>query len=77
MQDVKVSETEPEAVKTFHKGQLLSRKLKRRLTERTFAEARALKMQSKEAIHVLFYATELVSNFAYFHKIDKVFIVLI
>lgn len=36
-------------------------KLKRRLTIRTIAEAKALKKHSKEAIHVLFYAAELVS----------------
>lgn len=48
------------AVHTLQKGQRFSRKLKRRLTQRTFAEARALKKQSREAIHVLFYAAELV-----------------
>lgn len=48
---------------TFHKGQRFSRKLKRRLTQRTFAEARALKKHSKEAIHILIYAAELVFRF--------------
>lgn len=51
---------ESHAVHTFHKGQRFSRKLKRRLTNRTFAEARALRKQSKEAIHILFYAAELI-----------------
>jgi len=50
------------AIKAIHHGQRFSRKLKRRLTQRTIAEARALKKQSKEAIHVLFYAAELVSK---------------
>ena len=44
----------------MQKGQNFSRKLKRRLTERTFAEARALRKQSAEAIHILFYAGELI-----------------
>ena len=53
------------AVQTLHKSQHFSRKLKRRLTQRTIAEARALKKQSKEAIHVLIYAAELVRYFLY------------
>lgn len=54
------NDNESKAIHTFHKGQRFSRKLKRRLTLRTVAEARALKKQSKEAIHVLIYAAELV-----------------
>ncbi|XP_052835711.1 lipid storage droplets surface-binding protein 1 isoform X1 [Drosophila gunungcola] len=50
------------ALKAIHHGQRFSRKLKRRLTQRTIAEARALKKQSKEAIHVLFYAAELIAT---------------
>jgi len=53
---------ESRAIHTFHKGQRLSRKLKRRLTQRTILEARALKKQSKEAIHVLIYAAELIAT---------------
>lgn len=49
-------------IQTIHRGQRLSKKLKRRLTIRTIAEAKALKKHSKEAIHVLFYAAELVSK---------------
>lgn len=49
------------AIKAIHHGQRFSRKLKRRLTQRTLAEARALKKQSKEAIHVIIYAAELVN----------------
>lgn len=58
--DISDSE-ECKAVHTLHKSQRFSRKLKRRLTQRTFAEARALKKQSKEAIHVLLYAAELIA----------------
>ncbi|XP_017092222.1 lipid storage droplets surface-binding protein 1 isoform X1 [Drosophila bipectinata] len=50
------------ALKAIHHGQRFSRKLKRRLTQRTIAEARALKKQSKEAIHVLIYAAELIAT---------------
>ncbi|KAM8707206.1 hypothetical protein ACLKA7_011322 [Drosophila subpalustris] len=50
------------AIKAIHHGQRFSRKLKRRLTQRTIAEARALKKQSKEAIHVLIYAAELIAT---------------
>lgn len=56
------NDNEMKAVHTFHKGQRFSRKLKRRLTMRTLAEARALKKQSKEAIHVLLYAAELIAT---------------
>lgn len=52
--------TEIHVFQTIHRGQRLSKKLKRRLTNRTIAEAKALKKQSKEAIHILLYATELV-----------------
>ncbi len=48
-------------VHRFQRGKQLSRKLKRRLTQRTVAEARALKKQIKEDIHILVYAIELVS----------------
>ncbi|XP_022224606.2 lipid storage droplets surface-binding protein 1 [Drosophila obscura] len=50
------------AIKAIHHGQRFSRKLKRRLTQRTIAEARALKKQSKVAIHVLIYAVELIAS---------------
>lgn len=53
-------DNENKAIHTFHKSQRFSRKLKRRLTQRTIAEARALKKQGKEAIHILIYAAELV-----------------
>ncbi|KAH8241335.1 hypothetical protein KR032_008265, partial [Drosophila birchii] len=59
------NETVPDergAIKAIHHGQRFSRKLKRRLTQRTIAEARALKKQSTEAIHVLIYAAELIAT---------------
>ncbi|XP_034485178.1 lipid storage droplets surface-binding protein 1 [Drosophila innubila] len=56
------SAEEKGAIKAIHHGQRFSRKLKRRLTQRTVAEARALKKQSKEAIHVLIYAVELIAT---------------
>lgn len=49
------------AIQTMHKGQRVTRKLKRRLTTRTIAEAKAIKKHSAEAIHILAYAAELVS----------------
>lgn len=52
--------TETHVIQTIHRGQRFSKKLKRRLTIRTIAEAKALKQQSKDAIHILFYAAELV-----------------
>lgn len=48
-------------MKTLSHGKRFSRKLKRRLTQRTLIEARALKKQSKVAINVLIYALELVN----------------
>lgn len=56
------SVNEKGAIKAIHHGQRFSRKLKRRLTQRTLAEARALKRQSKEAINVLIYAAELIAT---------------
>ncbi|XP_036324121.1 lipid storage droplets surface-binding protein 1 isoform X1 [Rhagoletis pomonella] len=55
------AENEQGAIKAIHHGRRFSRKLKRRLTQRTLAEARALKKQSREAINILIYAAELVS----------------
>lgn len=51
------------AGKALHTGQHMfrfSKKLRRRLTQRTLLEAKALKEQSAEAIHVLVYVAELV-----------------
>lgn len=49
-------------IQTIHRGQLISRKLKRRLTFRTRQELIALKKQSTEAVHVVFYAAELIAT---------------
>ncbi|XP_050319255.1 lipid storage droplets surface-binding protein 1 [Bactrocera neohumeralis] len=57
-----VAENEKGAIKAIHHGQRFSRKLKRRLTQRTLAEARALKKQSREAINILIYAAELIAT---------------
>ncbi|XP_055628305.1 lipid storage droplets surface-binding protein 1 isoform X2 [Toxorhynchites rutilus septentrionalis] len=53
---------EMHVMQTIHRGQRISRKLKRRLTFRTRQELHALKKQSTEAVHVLFYATELIAT---------------
>lgn len=44
----------------FHHGRRVSKKLKRRLTNRTAKEVAALKEGSKEAVHILVYAAELI-----------------
>lgn len=49
-------------IQTIHRGQLISRKLTRRLTFRTRQELTALKKQSTEAVHVVFYAAELIAT---------------
>lgn len=56
----KSDETGSKAVRTIEHGARFSRKLQRRLTRRTLAEARALKEQGTECIHVLLYVVELV-----------------
>lgn len=48
------------ALQTFQHVDRFSRKLQRRLTRRTLAEAKALKEHGAEAIHVLIYVVELV-----------------
>uniref|UniRef100_A0A0C9R9N6 Lsd-1_0 protein n=1 Tax=Fopius arisanus TaxID=64838 RepID=A0A0C9R9N6_9HYME len=48
--------------RTIIHGARFSRKLQRRLTRRTLAEARALKDQSTECIHVLLYVIELIAT---------------
>lgn len=48
------------ALQTIQHVDRFSRKLQRRLTRRTLAEAKALKEQGTEAIHVLIYVAELV-----------------
>ncbi|XP_012257859.2 lipid storage droplets surface-binding protein 1-like [Athalia rosae] len=48
--------------RTIHHGARFSRKLQRRLTRRTVAEARALKEQGTECIHVLLYVVEIIAT---------------
>ncbi|CAH1176400.1 unnamed protein product [Phaedon cochleariae] len=50
------------AIHTIHHVDRFSRKLRRRLTQRTIAEVEALKQQSAEAVHVLIYVAELVAT---------------
>nr|AEE63508.1 unknown [Dendroctonus ponderosae] len=50
------------AIQTIHHMGRFSGKLQRRLTRRTLAEAKALKDQSAEAIHVLIYVAELIAT---------------
>ena len=63
-------ETVSKTARTIKHGARFSRKLQRRITRRTLAEARALKEQGTECIHVLLYVAELVSElFPYGKKI--------
>jgi len=48
------------ATRTIKHGARFSRKLQKRLTRRTLAEARALKEQGTECIHIVLYIVELV-----------------
>ena len=56
--------TEPvsKATRTIKHGARFSRKIQKRLTQRTSAEARALKEQGAECIHVLLYVAELIAT---------------
>lgn len=54
------TETMNKTTRTIKHGARFSRKLQKRLTRRTLAEARALKEQGTECIHVLLYVVELV-----------------
>ncbi|CAL1686728.1 unnamed protein product [Lasius platythorax] len=58
------SPTEPvsKATRTIKHGARFSRKIQKRLTQRTSAEARALKEQGAECIHVLLYVAELIAT---------------
>lgn len=53
-------EAELKAVQVYHHGQRFSKKLKRRLTERTIIEAKALQNHSKKTVHIVLYAIELI-----------------
>ncbi|XP_043281753.1 lipid storage droplets surface-binding protein 1 isoform X2 [Venturia canescens] len=55
-------ETVSKTARTIKHGARFSRKLQRRITRRTLAEARALKEQGTECIHVLLYVVELIAT---------------
>lgn len=56
------SEPISKTTRTFKHGARFSRKLQKRLTRRTLAEARALKEQGTECMHVLLYLVELLAT---------------
>ncbi|XP_076388907.1 lipid storage droplet-1 isoform X2 [Megachile rotundata] len=58
-EEITPSESVSKTTRTIKHGARLSRKLQKRLTRRTLAEARALKEQGTECIHVLLYVVEL------------------
>ncbi|RZC33054.1 lipid storage droplets surface-binding protein 1-like, partial [Asbolus verrucosus] len=60
--NVKIDGPAGKAIQTIHHVGRFSGKLQRRLTKRTLAEAKALKEQSAEAIHVLIYVAELIAT---------------
>ncbi|OAD55824.1 Lipid storage droplets surface-binding protein 1 [Eufriesea mexicana] len=60
--DANPPELVSKTTRTIKHGARLSRKLQKRLTRRTLAEARALKEQGTECIHVLLYVVELVTT---------------
>ncbi|XP_043259136.1 lipid storage droplets surface-binding protein 1 isoform X2 [Colletes gigas] len=55
-------ESVSKTTRTIKHGARFSRKLQKRLTRRTLAEARALKEQGTECIHVLLYVVELLAT---------------
>jgi len=64
--EVDSTENMSKATRTIKHGARFSRKLQKRLTRRTLAEARALKEQGTECIHVVLYIVELVRLFLIF-----------
>ncbi|KAK1120426.1 hypothetical protein K0M31_012406 [Melipona bicolor] len=60
--DVSSSESVSKTKRTIKRGAKLSKKLQHRLTRRTLAEARALKDQGTECIHILLYIVELLAT---------------
>ncbi|KAL6262163.1 hypothetical protein P5V15_007260 [Pogonomyrmex californicus] len=55
-------ESVSKTTRTIKHGARFSRKLQKRLTRRTLVEARALKQQGTECIHVLLYIVELIAT---------------
>ncbi|XP_046830126.1 lipid storage droplets surface-binding protein 1-like isoform X3 [Vespa crabro] len=60
--EVDTNEPVSKTTRTIKHGARFSIKLQRRLTRRTLAEARALKEQGTECIHVFFYVIELLAT---------------
>ncbi|KAF7414897.1 hypothetical protein HZH68_003386 [Vespula germanica] len=60
--EVDMNEPVSKTTRTIKHGARFSIKLQRRLTRRTLAEARALKEQGTECIHVFFYVIELLAT---------------
>ncbi|EZA55190.1 hypothetical protein DMN91_001455 [Ooceraea biroi] len=60
--EVNPSEPVSKTTRAIKHGARFSRKLQKRLTRRTLAEARALKEQGTECIHVLLYVVELIAT---------------
>ena len=60
--EVATPEPVSKTTRTMKHGARFSRKLQKRLTKRTLAEARALKDQGTECIHVLLYVAELLAT---------------
>ncbi|EGI61017.1 PREDICTED: lipid storage droplets surface-binding protein 1 [Acromyrmex echinatior] len=58
--EVSSNKTISKTIRTIKHGARFSRNLQRRLTRRTLAEARALKQQGTECVHVLIYVMELI-----------------
>ncbi|XP_018055716.1 PREDICTED: lipid storage droplets surface-binding protein 1 isoform X1 [Atta colombica] len=58
--EVSSNKTMSKTIRTIKHGARFSRNLQRRLTQRTLAEARALKQQGTECVHVLIYVVELI-----------------
>ncbi|XP_070156428.1 lipid storage droplets surface-binding protein 1 isoform X2 [Polyergus mexicanus] len=60
--EVNPTESVSKTTRTIKHGARFSRKVQKRLTQRTVAEARALKEQGTECIHVLLYVAELIAT---------------
>ncbi|XP_043499172.1 lipid storage droplets surface-binding protein 1-like isoform X1 [Polistes fuscatus] len=60
--EVDTKQAVSKTTRTIQHGARFSRKLQRRLTRRTLAEARALKEQGTECIHVFLYVIELIAR---------------
>ncbi|XP_032669089.1 lipid storage droplets surface-binding protein 1 isoform X2 [Odontomachus brunneus] len=60
--EINPAEPASKTTRTIKHGARFSRKLQKRLTRRTLAEARALKEQGTECIHVLLYVIELLAT---------------